>query len=83
MGGGEGVLVLAVGRRVGEERGLEGVERGGSEEAFGRGEGGVEGQEEGGEEVKQGETEQLRLEEDRRLPHEKVLRVMGISTPLW
>lgn len=36
------ILVLAVGGRVGEERGLNWVEGGRSEEAFGLGERGVE-----------------------------------------
>lgn len=63
---GDGVLVFAIGARVGEERGLDWVERGGSEEAFGGGEEGlVEGEEEGDEEVENGETEEFGLEKRR------------------
>lgn len=65
--GGEGVLVGAIVGRVGEERGLDGIEGGRAEEAAGgRAERCVEGQEESGEEVEQRETEQLRLEDGWR-----------------
>lgn len=60
--GGKGVLVLAIGGGVGEERELDWIEGGGSEEAFGGGERCVESQKYGGEEVKQRETQQFWLE---------------------
>lgn len=49
--GGYDILVLAIGRRVGEERSLDWIEGRGSEEAFGWGEGCIESYEESGEEV--------------------------------
>ena len=57
--------MLAIGWRVREERGLDGIEGGGSEEAFGGGgERGIQSEEERGEEVEERETEELRLEEE-------------------
>lgn len=54
---GDGVLVLAISGRVIEERRLEGIERGWSEDAFGGGERQVESEKERGEEVEERETE--------------------------
>lgn len=60
----EGVLVLAVGRRVVEERALKGVEGGRSEDAFGGGEGESDGGEEREGEEEEREKEELRFEEE-------------------
>jgi hypothetical protein len=57
--GWDGVLVLPIGGRVGEERGMDWVEGRGSEEALRLGESGVESEKERGEEVEQRETEEL------------------------
>lgn len=63
--GGDGILVLSIGGRVGEERSEEGVEGRGSENAFGVGERGVESEKERREKVEQRETEKLWLEQER------------------
>ena len=68
--------MLAIGGRVREERGLDGIEGGGSEEAFGGGgKRGRESEEERGEEVEERETEELGLEEQwcgPCLPHNSI-----------
>lgn len=52
--------MFTIGGRVGEERDMDGFERGRSEEAFGGGgERRVESEEESGEEVEERETEEL------------------------
>lgn len=57
--GRERVFVLAIRRRVREERVLDGLERRGSENAFGGGERGIESEKESGEEVNERETEEF------------------------
>ena len=51
--------MLPIGRRVREERILNGIRRGRSEETFGLGQRGVESKEQSGEEIEQRETEEL------------------------
>lgn len=57
--GRDGVLVLSIGERIGEERGLDRVEGRGSEEAFGLGERGVESEKQREEKIEKRETEEL------------------------
>lgn len=79
--GGDSILVLSIRRRVREERGLDWIERWGSEEAFGWGERVVESKEKSWEEIQQRKTEEFWLEEQRSccsgryLPHRAAITI--------